>query len=188
MQERWPNPFVSPKQSSEQVGEYPCPSSKMRACSEVRPRCGRHGASSCPQSLVACTGRGTLAGPLYRIFDSMYDEVRGQWEERFERRYGFWRGFVDEQVRRYLDCGLFENGFARRGVVGALDGAAAPGGNGREGVHAVHPRGSMGRQRCPGRSRQWLCKGLQPRPEQNAKVNRARLTAAGNFYRYHVSR
>jgi ribosomal protein S27E len=43
----------------------------------------------------------------------LYDEVRGQWEERFERRYGFWRGFVDEQVKRYLDCGLFENGFAR---------------------------------------------------------------------------
>ena len=39
--------------------------------------------------------------------------MRGQWEERFERRCGFWRGFVDEQVRRYLDCGLFENGFAR---------------------------------------------------------------------------
>ncbi len=29
------------------------------------------------------------------------------------RRCGFWRGFVDEQVRRYLDCGLLENGFAR---------------------------------------------------------------------------
>jgi hypothetical protein len=43
----------------------------------------------------------------------LYDEVKGQWEERFERRYGFWRGFVDERVRRYLDCGLFENGFAR---------------------------------------------------------------------------
>ncbi len=43
----------------------------------------------------------------------MYEEVRGQWEERFECRYGFWRGFVDEQVRRYLDCGLYENGFAR---------------------------------------------------------------------------
>jgi hypothetical protein len=39
--------------------------------------------------------------------------VRGQWEERYERRFGFWRGFVDEQVQRYLDCGLFENGFAR---------------------------------------------------------------------------
>ena len=39
--------------------------------------------------------------------------MRGQWEERFERRYGFWRGFVDEQVRRYLDCGIYENGFAQ---------------------------------------------------------------------------
>ena len=43
----------------------------------------------------------------------MFEEVRGQWEERFERRYGIWRGFVDEQVKRYLDCGLYENGFAR---------------------------------------------------------------------------
>jgi hypothetical protein len=39
--------------------------------------------------------------------------VKGQWEERFERRCGFWRGSVDEQVGRYLDCGLYENGFAR---------------------------------------------------------------------------
>ena len=57
--------------------------------------------------------RNPRATLLYRLFDSLYDEVRGQWEERFERRYGFWRGFVDEQVKRYLDCGLFENGFAR---------------------------------------------------------------------------
>jgi len=39
--------------------------------------------------------------------------VKGQREERFERRFGFWRSFVDEQVCRYLDCGLYENGFAR---------------------------------------------------------------------------
>jgi diadenosine tetraphosphate (Ap4A) HIT family hydrolase/ribosomal protein S27E len=39
--------------------------------------------------------------------------VKERWEERFEGRFGFWRGFVDEQVRRYLDCGLFESGFAR---------------------------------------------------------------------------
>ncbi len=26
--------------------------------------------------------------------------MKGQWEERFERRYGFWRGFVNEQVLR----------------------------------------------------------------------------------------
>jgi len=48
-----------------------------------------------------------------RLFEAHFDEVRGQWEERFERGYGFWRSFVDEEVLRYLDCGLYENGFAR---------------------------------------------------------------------------
>ncbi len=57
--------------------------------------------------------RNPRATPLYRLVDRCYDEVKGQWEERFERRYGFWRGFVEEQVQRYLDCGLYENGFAR---------------------------------------------------------------------------
>jgi len=64
-----------------------------------------------------CAGRyrarNPRATPLYRLFEAHFDEVRGRWEERFERRCGFWSGFVDEQVRRYLDCGLFENGFAR---------------------------------------------------------------------------
>jgi len=49
----------------------------------------------------------------HRQEQTHFEEVRGQWEERFERRFGFWRGFVDEQVGRYLDCGLYENGFAR---------------------------------------------------------------------------
>ena len=57
--------------------------------------------------------RSPRATPLYRLVDVHFDEVRGQWDERYERRFGFWRGFVDEQVQRYLDCGLFENGFAR---------------------------------------------------------------------------
>ena len=57
--------------------------------------------------------RNPRATPLNRLFDAHFDEIKGQWEERFERRFGFWRGFVDEQVLRYLDCGLFENGFAR---------------------------------------------------------------------------
>ena len=39
--------------------------------------------------------------------------MKGQWEERFESRYGHWRGFVDDAVMRYLDCGVFESGLAR---------------------------------------------------------------------------
>jgi hypothetical protein len=67
-------------------------------------------ATSCP---AAYRARNPRATPLYRLFETHFEEVRGQWEDRFERRFGFWRGFVDEQVLRYLDCGLYENGFAR---------------------------------------------------------------------------
>ncbi len=62
---------------------------------------------------TATTSSDIMFEVFYRLFETHFDEVRGQWEERFEWRCGFWRGFVDEQVRRYLDCGLFENGFAR---------------------------------------------------------------------------
>ena len=57
--------------------------------------------------------RNPRSTPLYRLFEGCFDEVKGQWEERYERRFGVWRGFVDEQVLLSLDCGLFENGFAR---------------------------------------------------------------------------
>lgn len=67
-----------------------------------------------PSCAARYRARNPRATPLYRLFDAHFDEVRGQWEERYERRYGFWRSFVDEQVLRYLDCGLFENGFADR--------------------------------------------------------------------------
>ena len=51
--------------------------------------------------------------PLYRLVEAFYDNLKGVWEDLFEQRYGFWRGFVDDVVERYLDCGRFEAGFAR---------------------------------------------------------------------------
>ena len=45
--------------------------------------------------------------------DEFYERVKGCWEERFERPYGFWRGFVDEVVLASQACGDFEGGFAR---------------------------------------------------------------------------
>lgn len=44
--------------------------------------------------------------PLYRLLESLYERLKGCWEERFERCYGFWRGLVDGVVARYLDCGI----------------------------------------------------------------------------------
>ena len=51
--------------------------------------------------------------PLYFLLESLYDDVKAVWEDKFERVYGFWRGFVDKVVFRYLDCGVLERGFAR---------------------------------------------------------------------------
>jgi hypothetical protein len=50
---------------------------------------------------------------LYRLVDQFYEQVRGVWEDRFERTYGFWRGFVDEVVLSFQACGDLEVGFAR---------------------------------------------------------------------------
>ena len=51
--------------------------------------------------------------PLYRLVEANYETVKGLWEDRFEKTYGFWRGFVDDVVNAFLDCGRFEAGFAR---------------------------------------------------------------------------
>jgi hypothetical protein len=50
---------------------------------------------------------------LYQLLEAYYEDVKAVWEERFEKKYGFWRGFVDAVVARYLDCGVAEAGFAR---------------------------------------------------------------------------
>jgi hypothetical protein len=36
--------------------------------------------------------------PLYTLVDECCDEVKGSWEDRFERRYGFWRGMIEDAV------------------------------------------------------------------------------------------
>jgi hypothetical protein len=50
---------------------------------------------------------------LWGLLDTLYERVKGSWEGRFERKYGFWRGLADEVVASYLDCGDWNSGFAR---------------------------------------------------------------------------
>ena len=57
--------------------------------------------------------RNARASPLYQLLETHYEEVKAIWEQRFEKKYGFWRGFVDTVVARYLDCGTEQAGFAR---------------------------------------------------------------------------
>ena len=57
--------------------------------------------------------RNVRATLLYQLLESYYEDVKALWEDRFEKKYGFWRGFVDSVVARYLDCGTVDAGFAR---------------------------------------------------------------------------
>ena len=51
--------------------------------------------------------------PLYQRLDQHFEEFKSTYEERFERNYGPYRFAWDEVVPKYIDCGIFENGFAR---------------------------------------------------------------------------
>ena len=55
--------------------------------------------------------RNARASPLYQILETYYEDVKAVWEQRFEKKFGFWRGFVDTVVARYLDCGVAQGGF-----------------------------------------------------------------------------
>ena len=44
--------------------------------------------------------RNARASPLYQLFENYYEDVKAVWEERFEKKFGFWRGFVDTVVAR----------------------------------------------------------------------------------------
>lgn len=68
---------------------------------------------SCFRTPAVYRPRNPRATPLYGLVESYYDKVKAEWEDRFERTYGFWRGFVDQVVWRYMDCGIADAGFAR---------------------------------------------------------------------------
>ena len=49
----------------------------------------------------------------YQCVQDHFEAFEQVYEERFERRYGFFRPYVRQVIYRYLDCGDLHNGFAR---------------------------------------------------------------------------
>jgi Arc/MetJ family transcription regulator len=47
--------------------------------------------------------RNRHASPLFQLVETHYDELKAVWEDRFEKTHGFWRGFPNTVVARYLD-------------------------------------------------------------------------------------
>ena len=53
------------------------------------------------------------ASPLYRLFDDHFEEFSTVYDERFSRRWGYWRSVVGDVVDKFLTCGILKHGFAR---------------------------------------------------------------------------
>ena len=51
--------------------------------------------------------------PYYQCVEDHFETFEQVYDERFERRYGFFRPYVKQVIYRYLDCGVLHNGFAR---------------------------------------------------------------------------
>ncbi|MCX6563039.1 MAG: transposase zinc-binding domain-containing protein, partial [Candidatus Aminicenantes bacterium] len=50
---------------------------------------------------------------LYRVLFHHFERFVAEYEERFERTYGYFRPIIKDVVEKYLDCGNPRCGFAR---------------------------------------------------------------------------
>ncbi len=57
--------------------------------------------------------RNPKASAYYRCVEDHFEQLETVWDERYQRRFDFWRAYVTEVIHRYLDCGDLHFGFAR---------------------------------------------------------------------------
>ena len=66
-----------------------------------------------PDSAGTYRPRRPQASPLYRLIEEHFPEFTTVYDERFARRWGYWRPVVGEVVEKFHACGILKHGFAR---------------------------------------------------------------------------
>lgn len=71
--------------------------------------------NTCPTSIDfdVYQPRNPKASAYYRCVEDHFEQLQAVWDERYQRRFGFWRPYVTDVIRRYLDYGDLHFGFAR---------------------------------------------------------------------------
>jgi len=57
--------------------------------------------------------RNPKASAYYSCLEDHFEQLETVWDERYQSRFGFWRPYVTDVIRRYLDCADLHFGFAR---------------------------------------------------------------------------
>ncbi len=45
------------------------------------------------------------ASAYYRSVEDHFEQLEAVWDDCYQSRFGFWRPYVTDVIRRYLDCG-----------------------------------------------------------------------------------
>jgi hypothetical protein len=61
----------------------------------------------------AYRARRPKASPLWQYLSKHFEGFLDVYEERYQSRYGYLRPVIPEVVKKFLDCGNLERGFAR---------------------------------------------------------------------------
>ena len=70
-------------------------------------------AQPCLKPLPLYRPRDPQASDLWRLLDEHFDSFQQVYDERYQAKYGFWRGIVEQSVAAFLKCGDLQEGFAR---------------------------------------------------------------------------
>ncbi len=49
--------------------------------------------------------RNPKASAYYRCVEDHFEQLEAVWDERYQRRFGFWRPYVMDVIQRYLASG-----------------------------------------------------------------------------------
>jgi hypothetical protein len=66
-----------------------------------------------PEALAVYHPRDPTQSPLWNILHNNYEEFKANYDESYEKQYGFFRPVIDDVVHDYLKCGDLKEGFAR---------------------------------------------------------------------------
>jgi len=66
-----------------------------------------------PKTAEPYVPRNPRKSQYYQCVEANFEELERVWEERYQRKYGYWRPHVMDVIYKYLDCGDLHQGFAR---------------------------------------------------------------------------